>query len=179
MVMAICRRAASWILLAAGLPVLAGCATVPEPLRGEYDPATPDLASEEHIGQPVRWGGRLLDVRPEREQTCFEILSLPLDRTARPVRDAVPGQRFIACHDGFSDPAAWNRHRLITVTGILRDFETRPIGDFDYRFPVVETDALHAWAEPIPHPSYYHPYDPYWRNDPFWHPWSMPRHGLH
>lgn len=164
-------RALSLAVLAT---TLLACASTPETLRGEFEPLDPATATDDDIGLEVRWGGRLLTVTPERDRTCFEILALPLDRSARPLTTESPGRRFLACHDGFTDPAAFPERRLITVTGTLEDFETRPIGGYEYRFPVLAAASIHLWAErrdPV-HDPYRYPYyyDPYWRHDPFYYP---------
>lgn len=147
---------------------LVGCASTPEELRGGYTGPAPARASEEDIGTAVRWGGRLLEVQPQRDRTCFEILARELDDVARPVANGTqPGRRFLACRDGFDDPAAWPADSDITVVGDISGFETRPIGAYDYRYPVLKLDAAHLWPEPqtvdprpLPPPRWW--YDPYW-----------------
>jgi len=149
---------------------VAGCATTPEALRGDFAALQPAGATQRNVGERVRWGGRLLAVRPEQERTCFEILSQPLDDTGRPRSDAAPGRRFIACRQGFADPAAFPEERPITVTGRLEGFRDRRIGEYDYRFPLIEAQAVHLWAAPRK-PD---PYPPPWGYDPFWGPYPYP-----
>src|SRR5690625_6353651 len=62
----------------------AGCATVPEPLAGEYPATTPDLADDSHVGQNVRWGGRIVEDRKSTDEARREILARPPDSRARP-----------------------------------------------------------------------------------------------
>ena len=159
-----------------GAALLGGCASMPEGLRGDYPgPATPVRAEPEDIGTAVRWGGRLLEVQPQQERTCFEILSRPLNDVGRPIDKGVgAGHRFLACRRGFVDPAGYSKNADITVVGRLADFETRSIGDYEYRYPVVRFDAAHIW-EPRPEldrrPVYPPPwwYDPYWRFRPWYY----------
>ncbi len=107
--------------------------------------------------------------------TCFEILARELDDVARPVESSTrPGRRFLACRDGFADPASYPADSDITVVGEITDFETRPIGDYDYRYPVLRLDAAHVWPErrtvdpsPLPPPRWW--YDPYWRYSPYYY----------
>lgn len=148
---------------------LAGCASTPDELRGDYTGPAPAQASEEDLGTAVRWGGRLLEVQPQRDRTCFEILARELDARARPVeKRAQPGRRFLACREGFDDPASWPADSDITVIGGISAFETRPIGEYEYRYPVLQLNAAHLWPErqtvdpsPLPAPRWW--YDPYWR----------------
>lgn len=148
---------------------LSGCASTPDPLVGTYPGPEPTAAEKADIGSAVRWGGRLLAVQPQRDRTCFEVLSRPLNDIARPVEsNAKPGRRFLACRDGFADPASYPADADVTVVGEISGFETRPIGDYDYRYPVIRLGNVHVWPErqtvdpdPLPPPRWW--YDPYWR----------------
>lgn len=162
-------RAITALVLSAAL---SGCAGTPEELRGGYGGPAPAGATEDDIGTAVRWGGRLLEVQPQRDRTCFEILSRELNDVARPAESSTrSGRRFLACRDGFADPASWPADSDITVVGEISGFETRPIGEYDYRYPVLRLDAAHIWPErrtvdpaPMPPPRWW--YDPYWHYFP-------------
>ena len=166
-------RAITALVLGAAL---SGCASTPDELRGDYTGPEPAKATDEDIGINVRWGGRLLEVQPRRERTCFEILARELDDIARPLESSSPpGRRFLACRDGFDDPASYPADSDITVVGEINGFETRPIGDYDYRYPVIRPEAVHVWPErrtvdpsPLPPPRWW--YDPYWRYPPYYSP---------
>ena len=141
-------RFARHSLLLATVLTLGGCASMPEDLVGDYPAPPPSEAESTDVGTAVRWGGRLLGVEPRAERSCFEILARPLDKRARPISDThETGRRFLACREGFSDPAAFAQGTDITVTGTLTGFQQRAIGEFDYRYPVVAVDALHLWPE--------------------------------
>ncbi|MEX1080411.1 MAG: Slp family lipoprotein [Halofilum sp. (in: g-proteobacteria)] len=154
-----------------------GCAGPPKALEGEFSALRPEVATESDIGTHVRWGGRLVKVDPERERTCFEILSLPLGNNARPDGDAHPARRFLACRDGFADPAAYPRERLVTITGELIGFTTREIGEYEYHYPIVRARATHLWPRPQPQAAPYPVMRP-WGYDPFWgpYPYADPRY---
>ena len=148
---------------------LAGCASTPDELRGGYTGPAPAAATGDDVGTAVRWGGRLLEVQPGRDRTCFEILSRELDDIARPDENGTrSGRRFLACRAGFADPAAWPAGSDITVVGEISGFETRPIGEYDYRYPVVQLGAAHVWperrtADRTAPPARRWYYNPYWR----------------
>ena len=112
---------------------LAGCATVPAPLQGQYTRVSPrDAIASEQRGVPVRWGGR--------------IVSTGLDATGRPRWAADDtGGRFIACRAGFYDPAIFQADREVTVTGVIDGYESRRIGEYDYRFPRLAADVVYLW----------------------------------
>jgi len=137
-------RLASLSLLAV---LLAACATPPVPLQGQYAPLTPvDATDRDSTGATVRWGGRVVQVEPGQNHTCFEMLSTGLDDTGRPhwATDAVGG-RFIACRNGFYDPALFERNREITFIGHITGYDVRKVGGYDYRFPHVEADVVYLW----------------------------------
>ncbi|MCX7555437.1 Slp family lipoprotein [Xanthomonadaceae bacterium JHOS43] len=149
------------ILLVAAV-ALTGCVTPPKPLRGTFAALAPGQAAHaERAGDIVRWGGRIISVEPTPEQTCIEILGRDLSGNARPVRDADHSQgRFLACRHGFYDPAIFTTERDVTVTGQIVAFETRRIGEFDYRYPRVAAETIYLWPQQVPE-QHYHA-DPFW-----------------
>lgn len=161
------------------LALLAGCATAPRPLRGEFAPMQPGQASAtDASGQAVRWGGSIVETTPSADQTCFEILGRELGDSARPrlQRDLSAG-RFIACRTGFYDPAIFAPEREVTITGRIVGYETRRIGEYDYRYPRVAAEVIYLWPQredylfrPAPDP-FMSINRPYW-----WHGYYGPYH---
>jgi len=134
------------------LAILAGlsfsaCTTIPEQLKGEYTTLKPENATEKDIGTPVRWGGVVLETRPEANYTCFEILSKQLQKSMRPGVSDQSGGRFIACKSGFYDPEVFDKGREVTATGKLIHIDTRKIGEYDYHFPVLDIEFMSLWPE--------------------------------
>ncbi len=142
---------------------LAGCATAPKPLRGQFAPTAPEQSAlGGQTGDVVRWGGRIITVEPSSQQTCFEVVARELSSNARPVQavDRSLG-RFIACRTGFYDPAIFTDERDVTITGRIVDFETRRIGEYDYRYPRLAADVVYLWPVRVARERVY-------VNDPFW-----------
>ena len=136
------------LLASAGLALLlAACTTQPVPLQGEFTAVTPREAAEgDSTGAMVRWGGRIVDTQPLENRTCFEMIATRLDAYGRPYWGADDtGGRFIACRSGFYDPAVFERNREVTFTGRIDGYETRRIGQHDYRFPHVTADVVYLW----------------------------------
>lgn len=157
----------------AALAVLAGCATAPKPLQGEFSPISPDQArSETGVGEQVRWGGKIVSVQPMERETCLEILSSELNRSARPVEaDTAHQGRFIACKPGFLDPAAFESGREVTVVGSIDRVETRKIGEYDYRYPMLDAETVYLWPERKNYARYAHRpyyYDPFFYGPFYW-----------
>ena len=136
------------ILPSFAMLLLAGCMTVPAPLQGTYVDILPAAAAARGApGDHVRWGGQLVAVHNEAAQSCFEIVGKALAVDGRPVsRDRSEG-RFIACRAGFYDPAVFTAGRELTLAGTVTGFETRRIGDYDYRYPRVAADVIYLWPE--------------------------------
>jgi outer membrane lipoprotein len=125
-------------------------------------------APERHAGTPVRWGGNILHIENAADTTDVELLARALDATGAPRMDAEPQGRFIARFTGFLDPAEYPRERLLTVTGVLAGAETRDVGEYPYRYPVVRATGKHLWPEP--EPVVYGP----WYPEPWYDPWHPP-----
>ncbi len=153
--------------------LFSACTTIPEQLKGEYTPLIPDNVTEKSLGTPVRWGGVLLETRPENDYTCFEILSRQLQKSMRPVDSDQAGGRFIACKPGFYDPEVFEKGREVTLTGKLIHMDVRKVGEYDYHFPVVDIEFMSLWPERRESRYYYYygPYRPYY--------WHYPHYGVH
>lgn len=159
----------------AAVPTLVGCVSIPTHLDGDYSEAfQPSQATERSLGARVRWGGLVIETRPERDRTCIEILAQPLDGTARPERSDQDLGRFIACRAQFYDPEIFVNGREVTVIGRLQRFRDGRIGEFQYRYPEVDADAIHLWPERVElPPSYFYRPWPYYNG--FWpYPWGYP-----
>lgn len=121
-------------------------------------------------GAHVRWGGTIAKVENRQTDTLIEIVERPLDGEGRPTDGDRSGGRFIAKIAGFVDPAVYESGREITVVGNLAEPTTRKIGEYVYRFPVVEVTQHYLWPlrPAVVYPPRY--YDPFWY-DP-WYPWG-------
>jgi outer membrane lipoprotein len=153
------------LALAAAIAVLGGCATVPQPLQGNYTNVTTASAQQGGAGGTrVRWGGEIIKTEPGPQETCFYILSRPLDSEARPTHssDGDNQGRFVACRTGFYDPEVFTRGRELTVTGTLHGTVSQKVGNFDYAYPRVEADVVYLWPKRVDNYGYPGYYDPFW-----------------
>ncbi|MFK2875207.1 Slp family lipoprotein [Dyella lipolytica] len=165
--------------LAAASALLAACATVPQPLQGNYATNVTSLGAQQGSanGTAVRWGGEIISTEPGQQSTCFYVLGHPLDDQARPTRSTSNDSqgRFVACRAGFYDPEVFARGREITVTGTVQGTMSRKVGDYDYAYPRVEANVVYLWPKRPMVVNY--PYGPGWY-DPFWGPyWGGPYWG--
>ena len=127
---------------------LGACATMPTPLQGQYSNLLPAQAGDQNAnGERVRWGGTIVTVHTESERSCFEIVGTRTGSDGRPERLDKSEGRFIACRKGFYDPVVFSAGRELTITGSITGFESRKIGDYDYRYPMVAADVVYLWPE--------------------------------
>jgi len=147
--------------------VLTACTNIPIQLDGDYTSLVPENASEKDLDTRVRWGGMILETRPEADFTCFEILSKELGTSMRPVVSDQEGGRFIACKPGFYDPEIFKKGREVTLTGAIVHMDMRKVGEYNYQFPVVDIDFMSLWPKRSQRVYMYGPYQPwYWHYPP-------------
>lgn len=157
-----------------GALALGGCATIPQPLQGNYAPVSLESArSGTAAAAPVRWGGQIIQTEPREQQTCFYVLAEPLDSQARPNRDSSDQGlgRFVACKQGFYDPEVFAKGREITVTGSLDGTVQHKIGEYDYTYPRVAANTIYLWPKRpiyVQRPDMWGPWGPGPWGDPFW-----------
>ena len=169
----------AWIALPA-LLALGGCATVPTPLQGTFAPLSPEAATtQDATGQAIRWGGTIAVVESLSGQTCFQLVGRPLDIDAQPRADDRAAGRFIACHDGFYEPQIFAKGRSVTVTGHVVGYDTRKVGEYDYRQPKVAADVIYIWPRrrETRDADFFDPYPyPLWAYPPWYYPVRPHRH---
>jgi outer membrane lipoprotein len=145
------------LVLATGL--LFGCASAPTPLQGDFQQPSAQAMRDGQTGNaPLRAGGEIIATEPGRDSTCFEVLQHPLDASARPRSEHDGGDRFLACREGFYDPAVFEPGREITVIGRFDRLVEREIGEYLYTFPQIRADVVYLWPlrrEPR-YDSFYH-----------------------
>ena len=170
-------RGAQRILSALAIALLSACASdVPEGIRtsppSAVSPAEARADAQRLLGVSVRWGGIIAKVENGRDQTVLEVVARPLDRDGSPLQtDNAQLGRFLARVPGFLDPAVYEAGRELTVRGRFQGVETRNIGEYPYRYPVVQVEQHFLW-QPEPQPRV-RDYDPFWYDPwypfPWWH----------
>ena len=138
------------VAVATAVLLLAGCASVPKPLQGEFASQSPQQGGTE--GERVRWGGSVIAVEPLPDRTCFQVLGRPLGTNGRPRETDASEGRFLACRAGFYDPAVFTAGRELTVVGVRDGSDTRTVGEFQLQLPRIAADAIHLWPR-TPRPA--------------------------
>lgn len=129
---------------------MVGCAGVPESLQTQSESPITDfqLIRENPTlvqDQEVRIGGIIAAIHNEKQRTRIEIVSLPLTSDGRPKLDAKPQGRFVGYADGFIEPLEYRPGRLVTIVGRVNGHEQGSVGEFEYRFPVVNISGHQLW----------------------------------
>lgn len=133
--------------IAATLALIAGCATAPKPLQGDFVSRSPREPAA--LGERVRWGGAVIAVEPQSGRTCFQILARSLAANGRPRETDDSEGRFLACRAGFYDPAVFTAGREVTVVGSADGSESRTVGDYPLDLPRVAAEAIHLWPQRV------------------------------
>ncbi len=103
---------------------------------------------------PVRWGGTIIEVVNEPDETKMQILLYPLNYYGRPVLSRTAMGRFIAVSKLFLDPAIYPKGTEITIAGSLQGTIKKKVGEKAVIIPVVAIDEYHVW--PAYQRSYYY-----------------------
>jgi outer membrane lipoprotein len=177
-----CAPARTRAALLGSLLLVACASNVPLEIR-EAPADSPTLQEaladpDSQVSREVRWGGLILETENTETSTRVTVLALPLSSSGKPQVGDDSGGRFVAIVPGFLDPTVYSKDRRFTVSGTITGSETRKVGEFPYRYPVVEARQHYLWpVEPQLPPRYRDPwwYDPWWY-DPWYYPWRPYRY---
>lgn len=164
------------------LALLAGCASKPPAAISKVPDENPSLARvrmdiDSFMDAEVRWGGVIAKVENKASQTWIELVRYKLSDSGKPRSSGKSDGRFIASFEGFIDPEVYKPGRPLTVVGTIEGKTERPIGEYDYLFPIVAVDGSYLWKarSKIRDPYYYPP--PYWYYDfRYFHHWPHYHH---
>lgn len=141
--------------------ILSGCASVlsQEAIEASQ-PRIPFQLILEHPdqveGRTVILGGALLKVHDEGGVSVLEVLEQPLSRRLRPIHRDQSGGRFLVQMKSNVDTKVFESNRLLTLAGRVIDSQSKPVGQTQYRYPVLVPVELYLWPRPGEE-SYYSP----------------------
>lgn len=147
------------------IALASGCASKPPEAISKVPVDNPSLSSvrtdiDQYIGAEVRWGGEIAKVDNRADRTLIEIVRRQLWGDGKPRTSGESDGRFIASFSGFADPVVYEVGRPLTVVGTIEDKVKKPIGEYDYVFPIVTVEGSYLWQTTVvaQHPNY----PPHW-----------------
>jgi outer membrane lipoprotein len=157
--------------------LLSGCAhVISKDLRVKADPylTLRDVSKNPNAyqGKTVIWGGEIIKTTNQKDgSTLIEIFQLPLSRRGEP-NEMYPSEgRFLVLAEKYLDPYLFKQGRKVTVAGDILGEEIRPLGEMDYRYPLLSGKQIYLWREYYyynsPYYYRYYYYDPWW-SYPYW-----------
>ena len=158
-------------LFLVSLILTAGCAhVISKDLRAQADPSLTLNEVRQNIeaykGRLVIWGGEILQTINQKDgTTIIEVFQKSLGWRGEPKETLSTEGRFLILAEKYLDPYLYSRGKKITVAGEIRGERIKPIGEMDYRYPIVLSKEIYLWEQyyyPIPHY-----FDPYWGH-PYW-----------
>lgn len=102
-------------------------------------------APEKYKGTWVMFGGVIASARNAKEGTLIEVLQKPVGGSGRPLQTDVTEGRFLLLADQFLDTAVYHAGREITVIGEVAGLRVQPLGEIEYRYPLVTGKSIHLW----------------------------------
>jgi outer membrane lipoprotein len=137
------------------LVFFSGCAhVISKDIRDKVDPS---LTFEKVIQNPIAykgrtvvWGGEIIETLNQKNGTTeIEVFQIPLDsRTDAPKASYASEGRFLILFNKYLDQNLYQKGRRITVAGEILGEQIKPIGEMDYRYPLVSSKQIHLWKEP-------------------------------
>lgn len=153
------------------LILIASCAPFPKEVTQDV---TEDITFAEVLktpdafkGRTVIWGGVIVETLPRADETLVIVRQTALDLSKQPKDLDKSEGRFLVRYKGFLDPAIYAKDRELTIVGTISGRDERAVGEYRYRYPVLDARALRLWEKRDPY--YYH--DP-WTWDPLFYPWG-------
>jgi len=100
---------------------------------------------DQYIGNSVLLGGVIISTQNKNDGTLLEIYQTELNSSGEPTNVDVSKGRFLAMDSNFLDSQIYRSGRKVTIAGVVKEVETRKIGDVDYRYPYLAVKDIYLW----------------------------------
>lgn len=173
------RNFVAWFVVLSLLVFVSGCGhVISKNLRAEADPtlSLPQVLKDPTAfkGKNVVWGGEIIQTTNLKDgNTLIEVFQRRLGWRGEPKETSPSEGRFLIQAGNYLDPYVYRSGRKITVAGEIIGESIKPIGEMNYRYPLILGKQIYLWPVRYyaPYPAYY--YDPWWYPSP-WYPWGYP-----
>ena len=146
--------------------LMSGCAhVISKDLRANVEPSlTFTQVSQNPMAYKhkfIVWGGQIIQTINQKDgSTLIEVFERPLNWREEPKGTASEGRFFILV-EKFLDPYIFFRNRKITVAGEILGEKTKPLGEINYRYPLILGKQIYLWEHYYPTNDYsYYYYSP-------------------
>jgi outer membrane lipoprotein len=162
-----------WSLFFSLSLLLSGCAhVISKDLRTKSDPSLTlnqvRQNPEAFKGKLVVWGGEIIETINQKDGTTqVEVLQKPLGCRGEPKETVTSEGRFLILADKYLDPYLFRKGKKITVAGEIQGEKIKPLGEMDYRYPLLSSKQVYLWPEYYYRPYPYSYYDLWW-GYPYW-----------
>lgn len=112
---------------------------------------------DSHVGQTVRWGGKIIEVKNFQNYSQIQLVQFPLNRRGRPIETDDSAGRFYVRSDAFLDPEIYTVGSMLTVNGEVVEKATLKVDQKDLVLPVVTLAESQRWPS---HTASGRPYNP-------------------
>jgi outer membrane lipoprotein len=163
-----------WIFFLSLMLLVSGCAhVISKDLRTKSDLSitlaqvrqNPDAFK----GKMVVWGGEIVETVNQQDGTTqIEVYQKPLGWRGEPKNTTYSEGRFLVLADYYLDPYVFRGGRKITVAGEIQGEKIKPLGQMDYRYPLLLSKQIYFWPEYYYRTYPYAYYDPWWWGYPYW-----------
>jgi outer membrane lipoprotein len=100
---------------------------------------------EKHVGQYVLLGGVIARVTNSQQGSELEVVQSELESRERPGDTTSSQGRFLIRTDSFLDPVIYRIGLPVTVVGIFKGLERRPLLQMEYSYPLLVMQEIHLW----------------------------------
>lgn len=150
---------------------LFGCAhPIAENLRREADPyltfAQLFESPDSYVGAKIILGGVIVKTTNYPDRAEIELVQKEINAFGNLMDNDTSKGRFIFINTGFVEPEIYAKGREITGFGKIAGSRMGKVDDREYRYPVIEVEALHLWEKRDPYPYRFNA--PYW-NSPYYY----------
>jgi outer membrane lipoprotein len=167
-----------WMFFLSLMLLLSGCAhVISKDLRTKADLSLTLAQVRQNPnafkGKMVIWGGEIVETVNQQDGTTqIEVYQKPLGWRGEPQDTTSSEGRFLVIADYYLDPYVFRGGRKITVAGEIQGEKIKPLGQMDYRYPVLLSKQIYFWPQYYYRPYPYVYYDPWWWGYPYWG-WSF------
>jgi outer membrane lipoprotein len=162
-----------WFLFFSLTLLLSGCAhIISKDFRTKSDPSLTLTQvrqnPEAFKGKWVVWGGEIIEALNQKDGTTqVEVFQKPLGWRGEPKETPTSEGRFLILADQYLDPYLFRKGKKITAAGEIQGEKIRPLGEMDYRYPLLLSKQIYLWPEYYYRPYPYYFYYPWW-GYPYW-----------